>query len=141
METLVDELCAKLRDLEGGASKTDEENLEKDVATKPALETLTPQDRALRYYAAFPALQPATPKKFQHRKDKNLGPNIVNNNNSNNNINNNNSNNNRNGIGNKNNKNRQKKTKMSIVSLFSEVKKSTFKSVFHEIREFFLYHY
>lgn len=115
VETLVDELCAKLRDLEGGASKTDEENLEKDVATKPALETLTPQDRALRYYAAFPALQPATPKKFQHRKDKNLGPNIVNNNNSNNNINNNNSNNNRNGIGNKNNKNRQKKTKMSIT--------------------------
>lgn len=113
MESLVDELCAKLRDLEGGASKNEDEDDEKEVAPKPALETLTPQDRALRYYAAFPALQPATPKKFQQRKDKNSGPTIVNINNNNNN-----SNNNRNGIGNKNNKNRQKKTKMSIVSQF-----------------------
>lgn len=109
VESLVDELCAKLRDLEGGNSKNETED-HKVEEPKPALETLTPQDRALRYYAAFPALQPATPKKFPPRKDKITATNNINNNN--NNI----SNNNRNGcVGSKNNKNRQKKTKMSIT--------------------------
>lgn len=75
VDSLVDELCAKLRDLEGGGT-----NDAKDECRKPendtkssSFESLTPRDRALRYYAAFPALQPATPKKTIHKKDKNLG--------------------------------------------------------------------
>ncbi|XP_016841260.1 uncharacterized protein LOC100119957 isoform X2 [Nasonia vitripennis] len=119
VETLVDELCAKLRDLEGGDSKDEQEELKTatDGEAKVPFETLTPRDRALRYYAAFPALQPTTPKKFPHRKERNLSNNNNNNNNNYNNNNNNNNNNNKksNGISSSNNnKTRQKKNKMSI---------------------------
>lgn len=112
VETLVDELCTKLRDLEGGGSnEIKEESNKQDSENKANLEALTPRDRALRYYAAFPALQPATLKKFSQRKDRNFG--INNNNNSSNN-----NNNKINGISYNNNKNnnksRNKKTKMSI---------------------------
>ncbi|XP_017881043.1 uncharacterized protein LOC108625490 [Ceratina calcarata] len=110
VETLVDELCTKLRDLEGGGSDEKEEEYNKsDSENKPNLESLTPRDRALRYYAAFPALQPTTLKKFSQKRDKNFG---------NNNNNNNNNNNKANGVSYNNNKNtnksRNKKTKMSI---------------------------
>ncbi|XP_043526525.1 uncharacterized protein LOC122537437 isoform X2 [Frieseomelitta varia] len=105
VETLVDELCKKLRDLEGGGSHKKEEEFKKsDSENKTSLESLTPRDRALRYYAAFPALQPTTLKKFSQRKDRNFG-----NNNNNNKINGVNYNNNKNA-----NKSRNKKTKMSI---------------------------
>ncbi|KAK1127588.1 hypothetical protein K0M31_004119 [Melipona bicolor] len=107
VETLVDELCMKLRDLEGGGSDEKEEEFKKsDGENKTSLESLTPRDRALRYYAAFPALQPTTLKKFSQRKDRNFGNN---NNNNNNKINGVNYNNNKNA-----NKSRNKKTKMSI---------------------------
>ncbi|XP_076636401.1 uncharacterized protein LOC143349210 [Colletes latitarsis] len=110
VETLVDELCMKLRDLEGGGSnEKEEESAESDGKDKTNLELLTPRDRALRYYAAFPALQPTTIKKFSQRKDRNFGNNNNNNNNNNNKINGVNYNNNKN-----NNKSRNKKTKMSI---------------------------
>lgn len=110
VETLVDELCTKLKDLEGGGSHDEKEESKKlDSESKTTnLEVLTPRDRALRYYAAFPALQPTSLKKFSQRKDKNFG-----NNNNNNNadyyksIN---YNNNKN-----NNKARNKKTKMPIA--------------------------
>lgn len=119
VETLVDELCMKLRDLEGGGSdETKEESKNTDDENKANLESLTPRDKALRYYAAFPALQPATLKKFPQRKDRSCGNNNNNNNNSNNN-NNNNNNNKLNGVNYNNNKNnnksRNKKTKMSIT--------------------------
>lgn len=105
----------KLRDLEGGGSdEAKEESKSTDDDNKTNLESLTPRDRALRYYAAFPALQPTTLKKFPQKKDRNCG----NNNNNNNNFNNN--NNKINGVNYNNNKNnnksRNKKTKMSIVS-------------------------
>lgn len=120
MESLVDELCAKLRDLEGGDSNDDKDECRKtEGEPKTSLESLTPRDRALRYYAAFPALQPATPKKSTHRKEKNFG-NTNNNNIKNNGLNNNNKN--------ASNKTRQKKSKMSIVSItsiLSERKKTT----------------
>lgn len=110
METLVDELCMKLRDLEGGGSDEKEEEFKKsNDENKTNLESLTPRDRALRYYAAFPALQPTTLKKFSQKKDRNFG----NNNNNNNKINGVNYNNNKNT-----NKSRNKKTKMSIVSIY-----------------------
>ncbi|XP_012241515.1 uncharacterized protein LOC100743144 isoform X2 [Bombus impatiens] len=108
VETLVDELCMKLRDLEGSGSDEKEEDFKKsDGENKTNLESLTPRDRALRYYAAFPALQPTTLKKFSQRKDRNFGNN--NNNNNNNKINGVNYNNNKNAS-----KSRNKKTKMSI---------------------------
>lgn len=111
METLVDELCMKLRDLEGGGSDEKEEEFKKsNDENKTNLESLTPRDRALRYYAAFPALQPTTLKKFSQKKDRNFGNN---NNNNNNKINGVNYNNNKNT-----NKSRNKKTKMSIVSIY-----------------------
>lgn len=114
VETLVDELCMKLRDLEGGgSSEKEDESKKSDGETKTSLESLTPRDRALRYYAAFPALQPTTLKKVSQRKERSLG-----NNNNNNISNNNNSNNKINGVSYNNNKNnnktRNKKTKMSI---------------------------
>lgn len=110
METLVDELCMKLRDLEGSGSDEKEEDFKKsDGENKTNLESLTPRDRALRYYAAFPALQSTTLKKFSQRKDRNFGNN---NNNNNNKINGVNYNNNKNAS-----KSRNKKTKMSIVSI------------------------
>ncbi|XP_023287696.1 uncharacterized protein LOC105703743 isoform X2 [Orussus abietinus] len=106
IEPLVDELCAKLRELEGGGSTDDREECKTtETEPKPTLESLTPRDRALRYYAAFPALQPATPKKFSQRKDRNPGNNANNRNHANN-INNN---------KNHSNKIRHKKTKMSIA--------------------------
>lgn len=106
METLVDELCTKLRDLEGGGSHDEkEESKNLDSESKTNLEVLTPRDRALRYYAAFPALQPTSLNKFSQRKDKTFGNN--NNNNTDSSIN---YNNNKN-----NNKARNKKTKMPIV--------------------------
>lgn len=131
IETLVDELCAKLRDLEGG--DIDDNNTVDchKIETKKSnnFESLTPRDRALRYYAAFPALQPSTPKKITQIKDNKYNSiNSLNNKYRNNNglngkklnknINDkhNNSNNNINKI---NHKERQikKKTKMSIVSI------------------------
>ncbi|XP_043269222.1 uncharacterized protein [Venturia canescens] len=107
VESLVDELCAKLRDLEGVDSNDDKDECRKtDGQPKTSLESLTPRDRALRYYAAFPALQPATPKKSVHRKDKNFG------NTNNNNI----KNHGLNDINkNASNKTRQKKSKMSVT--------------------------
>lgn len=100
----MDELCSKLKELEGGASDDSKDDCKTlDGEPKMALESLTPRDRALRYYAAFPALQPATPKKFSHKKDRIFG--------------NNNNNNNANNINNKV-RNNNKKTKMSIVSCF-----------------------
>ncbi|XP_046750011.1 uncharacterized protein LOC124413466 isoform X1 [Diprion similis] len=100
VESLVDELCLRLRELEGGGSDDKKDDRKKlDGEPKMALESLTPRDRALRYYAAFPALQPATPKKFSHKKDRIS----INNNNTNN-------------CSNINNKARSnKKTKMSIA--------------------------
>ncbi|XP_011297950.1 uncharacterized protein [Fopius arisanus] len=121
VESLVDELCAKLRDLEGGGANDDKGECQKleDDNKSSTFESLTPRDRALRYYAAFPALQPATPKKTTHKKDKNLG--ITNNNNKNRTIcvngnnNKNNSNNNKNTSATSNNKSRHKKNKMSVA--------------------------
>lgn len=98
----------KLRDLEGGGSdETKEEFKKSDGENKTNLEPLTPRDRALRYYAAFPALQPTTLKKFSQRKDRNFGNTSNNNNNKINGVN---YNNNKN-----NNKSRNKKPKISIV--------------------------
>ncbi|XP_015585439.1 uncharacterized protein LOC107263102 isoform X2 [Cephus cinctus] len=120
VESLVDELCAKLRELEGGGSSDEKEECKKtEVESKAAFESLTPRDKALRYYAAFPALQPATPKKFSQRKDRNVG-----NNNSNNKINCNNKNNSKNNTSNNNNRSnnnnnqkpRHRKTKMAFVT-------------------------
>ncbi|CAK9831018.1 Uncharacterized protein KIAA0232 [Anthophora retusa] len=129
VETLVDELCMKLRDLEGGGTDEKKEEFNKsDGENKPNLESLTPRDRALRYYAAFPALQPTTLKKFSQRKDRTFGNN--NNINIHNNNNNNNNNNKINGVNYNNNKNnnktRNKKTKMpiSIDSRRTEEKQS-----------------
>ncbi|XP_063993011.1 uncharacterized protein LOC135170849 isoform X2 [Diachasmimorpha longicaudata] len=120
IESLVDELCAKLRNLEGGGNNDDQDESRKlDDGTKSStFESLTPRDRALRYYAAFPALQPATPKKAIHKKDKNLGN--INNNNKNRsigvNVSNNKKNSNKNNISTtSNNKPRHKKTKMSVA--------------------------
>ena len=118
----MDELCIKLRDLEGIDAKT-EQDQSKTATNGEAIpfESLNPRDQALRYYAAFPALQSTTPKKLRQkqRKDQNL----INNNN---NLNNNNqntikNNNNKKSIGvnsckNKNNKARQKKNKIFLVS-------------------------
>ncbi|KAI4504053.1 hypothetical protein M0802_000524 [Mischocyttarus mexicanus] len=88
VETLVDELCTKLRDLEGGGSHDEKEESRKlDSESKTNLEVLTPFDRALRYYAAFPALQPTSLKTFSQRKDKTFGNNNNNNNNTNSSIN------------------------------------------------------
>ncbi|KAF7998302.1 hypothetical protein HCN44_009700 [Aphidius gifuensis] len=137
IETLVDELCAKLRDLEGGDidDNTTVDCHKIEAKKNNNFESLTPRDRALRYYAAFPALQPSTPKKITQIKDNkynsinNLNNNKYRNNNGlngkkfNKNINdkhNNNSNNNINKIKNNkiNHKERQlKKTKMSIQSI------------------------
>lgn len=106
---MVDELCLRLRELEGGGGGGPGSDEKKDAGNtldgeqNMALESLTPRDRALRYYAAFPALQPATPKKFSHKKDRITG----NNNNANVNGNGNNINNNK--------ARNNKKTKMSIV--------------------------
>ncbi|XP_058796219.1 uncharacterized protein LOC131667055 isoform X1 [Phymastichus coffea] len=122
VESLVDELCAKLRDLEGSDTKDDQKELKTatEAEAQVPYETLTPQDRALRYYAAFPALQPTTPKKSLHRKER-----ITSNNNNNNNNFNNNNNKKNNGLSNNNNKNnnnkaRQKKNKVTIAT---EIKK------------------
>ncbi|XP_029160148.1 uncharacterized protein KIAA0232-like [Nylanderia fulva] len=111
VETLVDELCIKLKELEGGSSRNEKEESKKSSdEPKTNLEALTPRDRALRYYAAFPALQSASIKKSPHKNFANstnnktitIGINFHNN---------------------KNNSARNKKTKMSInlvsiVSLF-----------------------
>lgn len=106
---MVDELCAKLRDLEGVDSNDEKDECRKtDGQPKTSLESLTPRDKVLRYYAAFPALQPATPKKSLHRKDKNFG-----NTNNNNNIKNHGFNNINKNASNK--TTRQKKSKMSVV--------------------------
>lgn len=142
IETLVDELCTKLRDLEGGDindNKVDCHKIEdknKNNNNNNNFESLTPRDRALRYYAAFPALQPSTPKKITQIKDNKYNSinninikyrnNYLNGKKFNKNINdkhinsNNNNNNNINKIKNNkiNNKERQmKKTKMSIQSI------------------------
>ncbi|KAJ8687207.1 hypothetical protein QAD02_023001 [Eretmocerus hayati] len=60
IESLVDELCAKLKDLEGSNTKNNEDDLKTATHgdSKVPFETLNPRDQALRYYAAFPALQP-----------------------------------------------------------------------------------
>lgn len=104
METLVDELCIKLKELEGGSSRNEKEESKKSSdEPKTNLEALTPRDRALRYYAAFPALQSVSIKKSSPQK------NFANSNNNKN-----------NGISlhnNKNNSARNKKTKMSLVSI------------------------
>ena len=111
MESLVDELCDKLRDLEGGDSNDDKDECRKtEGEPKTSLESLTPRDRALRYYAAFPALQPATPKKSLHRKEKNFGNTNINN------IKTHGINNNNNNNKNTSDKARQRRKKMSIVS-------------------------
>ncbi|XP_034949074.1 uncharacterized protein [Chelonus insularis] len=132
VESLVDELCAKLRDLEGSEANEKEEEECRKIEGEPKsnFEALTPRDRALRYYAAFPALQPTTPKRNIHRKDKNFG--AANNKNRNiglttatTNKNNNNNKNHNNNNNHKNHKNKnsdnfnakgKKKTKMSIVA-------------------------
>lgn len=116
VETLVDELCMKLRDLEGGGSDEKEEEFKKsNDENKTNLESLTPRDRALRYYAAFPALQPTTLKKFSQKKDRNFGNN---NNNNNNKINGVNYNNNKNT-----NKSRNKKQKCLLVLTHEDQKR------------------
>lgn len=103
IETLVDELCIKLKELEGGSSNDENEESKKSVdESKINLEALTPRDRALKYYAAFPALQSVSIKKFSPRKERNL-TNCINNKNNGINLHN-----------NKNNKVRNKKTRMSI---------------------------
>ncbi|CAL1688318.1 unnamed protein product [Lasius platythorax] len=113
VETLVDELCIKLKELEGGSSRNEKEESKKSSdEPKTNLEALTPRDRALRYYAAFPALQSVSIKKSSPQK------NFANSNNNKN-----------NGISlhnNKNNSARNKKTKMSlsIESQQSEDKES-----------------
>lgn len=98
-------MCIKLKELEGGSSYNEKEESKKSRdESKTNLETLTPRDRALRYYAAFPALQSVPIKKTPAQKDKNFA----------------NSNNNKNygvNLNNKNNSARNKKTKMSIVSI------------------------
>lgn len=103
---MVDELCIKLKELEGGSSYDETEEFKKSHdEPKTNLEALTPRDRALRYYAAFPALQSVSIKKTPAQKDRNFA----------------NSNNNKNygiNLHNKNNSARNKKTKMSIVSKF-----------------------
>jgi len=103
VETLVDELCIKLKELEGGSSHDEKEESKKSSdEPKTNLEALTPRDRALRYYAAFPSLESVSIKKFSFKNFAN-------------------SNNNKdNGINLHNNKNNSaynKKTKMSIVSI------------------------
>ncbi|XP_015122330.1 uncharacterized protein LOC107044805 isoform X2 [Diachasma alloeum] len=120
VESLVDELCAKLRNLEGGRTNDDKDECRKleDDTKSSTFESLTPRGRALRYYAAFPALQSATPKKAIYKKDENLD--TINNNNKNRtiglNANNNKKNSNKNSISTtSNNKSRHKNTKMSIA--------------------------
>lgn len=103
METLVDELCIKLKELEGGSSHDEKEESKKsNDEPKTNLEALTPRDRALRYYAAFPSLESVSIKKFSVKNFANS------NNNKNNGI---------NSHNNKNNSTCNKKTKMSIVSI------------------------
>lgn len=105
MDALVDELCIKLKELEGGSSYNEREESKSRDEPKTNLEALTPRDKALRYYAAFPALQSVSIKKTSAQKDRNFA----------------NSNNNKNhgiNLHNKNNSARNKKTKMSIVSTF-----------------------
>lgn len=101
----MDELCIKLKELEGGSSYNEKEESKKSPdEPKTNLEALTPHDRTLRYYAAFPALQSVPIKKSPAQKDKNFA----------------NSNNNKNygiNLHNKNNSARNRKTKMSIVSI------------------------
>lgn len=98
METLVDELCIKLKELEGGSSRNEkEESKNSNDEPKTNLEALTPRDRALRYYAAFPALQSVSIKKSPQKNfAKSIGITFYNN---------------------KNNSARNKKTKMSVVSI------------------------
>ncbi|XP_011861591.1 PREDICTED: uncharacterized protein LOC105558500 [Vollenhovia emeryi] len=99
VDALVDELCVKLKELEGGSSYDEqEESMKTCDEPETNLEALTPRDRALRYYAAFPALQSI--KKSTAQKDRNL----ANSNNKNYGIN----------LHNKNNSVRNKKTKMSV---------------------------
>ncbi|XP_012522548.1 uncharacterized protein LOC105828638 [Monomorium pharaonis] len=100
VDALVDELCIKLKELEGGSSYDEQEDSMKSCdEPKTNLEALTPRDRALRYYAAFPALQSI--KKTPVQKERKFA----------------NSNNNKtygNNLHNKNNSSRNKKTRMSI---------------------------
>lgn len=101
-------MCIKLKELEGGSSNDEKEESKKsndELNSKTNFEALTPRDRALKYYAAFPALQSVSIKKFSPRKERNFAS-YYNNKNSDINIHN-----------NKNNKARNKKTKMSIVSI------------------------
>lgn len=113
VDALVDELCIKLKELEGGSSYNEKEDSMKSCdEPETNLEALTPRDRALRYYAAFPALQSVSIKKTPAQKDRNFA----------------NSNNNKTygiNLHNKNNSSRNKKTKMSInIELKSEEKES-----------------
>ncbi|XP_024885190.1 uncharacterized protein LOC112463204 isoform X1 [Temnothorax curvispinosus] len=114
VDALVDELCVKLKELEGGSSYDEEEESKKSHdEPETNLETLTSRDKALRYYAAFPALQSVSIKKTPAQKDRNFA----------------NSNNNKNygiNLHNKNNNACNKKTKMSIniESQTSEEKES-----------------
>lgn len=72
VETLVDELCIKLKELEGGSSHDEKEESKKSSAEpKTNLEALTPRDRALRYYAAFPSLESVSIKKFSLKNSVN----------------------------------------------------------------------
>jgi len=96
----------KLKELERGSLHDEkDESIKSNHEPKTNLEALTPRDRALRYYAAFPALQSKSIKQFSSRKDKDFA---TNNNNKNNKI---------NLHNNRNNRARNKKTKMSIVSI------------------------
>lgn len=92
VESLVDELCAKLKDLEGGGDVADQlktaSNIEEETEHLP--ETLTSQDQAPAYYSAFPALESSLLSKNSYWEEKNF----YNNNSSNVNFNNNNNNNN-----------------------------------------------
>ncbi|XP_020286112.1 uncharacterized protein LOC109853966 isoform X2 [Pseudomyrmex gracilis] len=106
VETLVDELCMKIRELDGKNSCNEREE-QINNESKTNLE-LSPRDKALRYYTAFPALQSVSIKKFSQRKDRNLA---------------NKNNNKNNGISLHNTKNtnyRNKKSKMSVVNIESQ---------------------
>ncbi|XP_018354596.1 PREDICTED: uncharacterized protein LOC108755811 [Trachymyrmex septentrionalis] len=101
VDALVDELCIKLKELEGGSYDEREESEKSCDEPKTNLEALTLRDKALRYYAAFPALQSVSFIKTSPQKDRNFA----------------NSNNNKNyeiNLHNKNKSARNKKTKMSI---------------------------
>lgn len=67
VETLVDELCERLDNL----SKIDD-NISEPVAKdeKSDLESLSPRDKAQRYFKAFPALRSTTPKQKSTSESK-----------------------------------------------------------------------